>query len=77
MTTQIAVRLPEDVLAELDKLVPGAHASRSEAIRRAIEMYVYRLQWEHDAAVYETQPLTESELALADAPGRWAGTPQW
>jgi Arc/MetJ-type ribon-helix-helix transcriptional regulator len=77
MTTQIAERLPEEVLAALDTLVPGAHASRSEAIRRAIEMYVYRMQCEHDAAVYEAQPLTESELALVEAPDSWDGTPSW
>jgi metal-responsive CopG/Arc/MetJ family transcriptional regulator len=77
MTTQIAVRLPSEVVEALDKLVPSAHASRSEAIRRAIEMYVYRLQCEHEAAVYEAMPLTESELALADAPDSWDGTPRW
>lgn len=77
MTTQIAVRLPSEVVEALDKLVPGAHASRSEAIRRAIEMYVYRMQCEHDAAVYDAIPLTESELALADEPDSWVGTPQW
>ena len=40
MTVQIAVRLPEELIAQLDALVPGAHESRSQAVRRAIEVYL-------------------------------------
>ena len=31
MTTQLAIRLPEDLLRQLDALVPSTHANRSEA----------------------------------------------
>jgi metal-responsive CopG/Arc/MetJ family transcriptional regulator len=40
MTTQIAVRLPSELVDRLDQLVPGTHSSRSDAIRRAIELYL-------------------------------------
>jgi len=77
MTVQIAVRLPEDLISQLDALVPGAHQSRSQAVRRAIEVYLAWLANERDAAAYERLPLTDAELALADSPDAWVGTPAW
>lgn len=77
MTTQLAIRLPDDLICRLDAVIPEKHATRSEAIRRAIELYLYRLDCEHDAQQYERLPLTDSELALADAPESWSGTPPW
>lgn len=77
MTTQIAVRLPDELVSRLDALVPGTHDSRSDAVRRSIEVYLYRFASEQDAVRYEQQPLTESELALADDPDGWSGTPSW
>ncbi|MGA2519606.1 MAG: ribbon-helix-helix domain-containing protein [Acidimicrobiales bacterium] len=76
-STQIAVRLPSDLVDRLDHLVPAPHGSRSEAIRRAVELYLYSLAAEHDAATYERLPLTDAELAFADDPGAWTLTPQW
>jgi Arc/MetJ-type ribon-helix-helix transcriptional regulator len=41
MTTQIAVKLPDRLVAELDALVSGgAFASRSEAVRYGVEALV-------------------------------------
>jgi metal-responsive CopG/Arc/MetJ family transcriptional regulator len=77
MTVQVAVRLPEDLIASLDALVPSAHQSRSEAIRRAIEVYLAWLANERDAAIYDRLALTDDELAFADSPDAWAGTPAW
>jgi predicted transcriptional regulator len=77
MTTQIAVRLPDDLVERLDALVPGTHESRSELIRRSIELYLYRLECEADAERYAAVPLTDAELALADDPSGWSGTPAW
>jgi Arc/MetJ-type ribon-helix-helix transcriptional regulator len=77
MTSQIAVRLPRELLDRLDELVPAAHDSRSEAIRRAIEVYLAQLANERDAAIYDRLPLTDAELALADDPDSWSGTPAW
>lgn len=76
-TTQIAVRLPSHLVDQLDRLVPAPHASRSEALRRAVELYLFRLAAEHDAAVYDLAPLTEAELTFADDPEAWDLTPQW
>lgn len=77
MTTQVAVRLPTDLLERLERVAGAAHASRSEVIRRAIELYLYRLDCERDARAYEALPLSDAELALADDPKGWTGTPGW
>jgi len=76
-TTQIAVRLPSNLVERLDRLVPDPHGSRSEAIRRAVELYLYWLAAERDAAIYDRVPLTDAELSLADDPDAWELTPQW
>jgi len=75
--TQIALRLPEELLAALDELVPGEHANRSEAVRRAIEQYVRWRANERDAEIYDRLPLSDPELALADDPDAWDATPAW
>jgi metal-responsive CopG/Arc/MetJ family transcriptional regulator len=36
-TTQIAVRIPDDLLAELDRTIPSRFASRAEAVRAGLE----------------------------------------
>ena len=77
MRTQIAVRLPEEMLEQLDQVVAAGHGSRSEALRRAIELYLYRLACERDARRYDELPLTDAELALADDPAAWAATSPW
>jgi Arc/MetJ-type ribon-helix-helix transcriptional regulator len=77
MTAQIAVRLPEELIRQLDALVPGIHDSRSDAVRRSIEVYLYQLACEQDALRYEQQPLTDDELALADDADGWKATPSW
>jgi len=77
MTIQVAVRLPDDLISRLDSLVPTTHPSRSEAVRRAIELYLYWLACEHDARQYERLPLDGAEISLADDPDAWSGTPPW
>jgi len=77
MTTQVAVRLPDELISRLDALVPTTHESRSEAVCRAIELYLYRLACEHAARQYERIPLTEAELSLADDPNAWSDAPPW
>ena len=77
MTTQVAVRLPDELMRRLDSLVPGTHESRSEAVRRSIELYLNRLACEQDAARYEQLPLTDEELALVEDRDSWSGTPPW
>lgn len=77
MTTQVAVRLPDELVERIDRIVGAAHASRSDVIRRAVELYLYRIDCERDVRRYESEPLTEAELALADDPDGWRGTPKW
>lgn len=77
MTTQIALRLNDDQLAAIDALVPNLHPSRSEVIRQAVALYIYRLACERDAEAYTAVALADGELALADDPAAWAGTPAW
>lgn len=77
MTTQIAVRLPDDLVAGLDALVPLTHQTRSSLVRAAIESYVSRQLNERDAAIYERQPQIDAELAFADDASSWEATPQW
>lgn len=76
-TTQVAVRLPADQLEQIDRLVGVVHASRSDVIRRAVELYIDRLACEHDARAYEREPLSDAELPLANDPNAWKGTPTW
>ena len=77
MTSQVAIRLPNELIARLDALVPSTHQTRSEAVRRAIELYLYWLACEQDARQYERFPLTDAELSLADDRDAWSGTPPW
>lgn len=77
MTKRIAVRLPDGLVERLDARVPGTHGSRSEAIRRAIELYLHRLACEADAEHYAAVPLADADIALADDPSGWSGTPAW
>jgi Arc/MetJ-type ribon-helix-helix transcriptional regulator len=52
MTTQIAVRLPDDLVAFVDELVrSGAVASRAAAVARALEHERRRQTAERDAAI--------------------------
>jgi hypothetical protein len=46
-------------------------------VRRALELYLYRLACERDAERYEQVPLGEEELALADDERGWSETPAW
>ncbi|MFN2581199.1 MAG: ribbon-helix-helix domain-containing protein [Candidatus Dormibacteria bacterium] len=74
---QVALRLPDRLMDEVDSVAAARNATRSDVIRAALEQYLYRLACERDAAIYEGQPLTDKELALADDPDGWSITPQW
>jgi metal-responsive CopG/Arc/MetJ family transcriptional regulator len=69
--TQIVTRLDERLVADLDGLVAdGLAASRSEAVRMALEMLVdehrRRRMGAEIVAGYERQPETDEELAQAE-----------
>jgi Arc/MetJ-type ribon-helix-helix transcriptional regulator len=55
MSVQIAVRLPDDVVAFVDEQVSsGAAASRAAVVARALNRERRRAAAERDAAVYAT-----------------------
>lgn len=69
-TSQIAVRLPESLLSDLDELVrSGAYESRAAAVRAGIEAIMkLELQRRTDRAVidgYTRHPPTETEHQAA------------
>ena len=71
-TQQIAVRLPEDVLAAVDELVrDGVHESRAAAVRAGVDLVVEAArQSAIDRAIvagYRTIPPTEAEHDAAVA----------
>ena len=76
-TVQIAIRLPAEQMAGIDAAVPEFHESRSQLVRRAVELYLYRLACERDADRYESLPMTDDEMAFSDDPENWKLTPAW
>ena len=69
--TQIAVKLPDRLVRELDELVAqGRFSSRSSAVRRGVELVVSGQRRdaieEAYANGYRQLPESESELAEAD-----------
>ena len=77
MTTQLAIRLSDEQLQAIDRLVPSIHETRSDLVRRAIELYLYRVACERDAKVYEDLPLSDAELSIGDDPQNWVAAPSW
>lgn len=71
-TTQIAVRLPADLLAALDDLVAsGTFESRAAAVRAGVEsIAAERVRQEIDRAIidgYRRIPTTTEEMRAAEA----------
>ena len=73
-TVQVAVRLPKSQLGQIDALVGHLHESRSDVLRRALDLYLYQLECERDAAIYQRLPLSADELAFASS---WENAPEW
>lgn len=53
MTTQIAVRLPDELVAYVDDLVAGGGGSRAAVVTRALALYQRQLRAEKDARILE------------------------
>ena len=72
MSTQIAVRIPDELIVELDLLVhEGPFESRADAVRRALEALVdlerRRRTGEAIAEGYRRVPQTDEDLDVAMA----------
>lgn len=67
VSTQIAVRLPDDMVAYVDELVAAGEPSRAAVVTKALVRYRRQLQAEQDAAVYrETGGYPELEEWVGD-----------
>lgn len=66
MSTQIAVRLPDELVSRLDRAGSTFQRTRADVVRTALDAYLYRLECEHDATIYRQTPLTDDEMAVAD-----------
>lgn len=53
MSTQITVRLPDDLVAHLDSLVAEGAGSRAAVVTRALNLYQQQLRAERDARILE------------------------
>lgn len=67
MSIQIAVRLPDELVSRLDRAGSASKRTRAEVVRTALDAYLYRIECEHDAAIYERTPLTDDELVVSDS----------
>jgi Arc/MetJ-type ribon-helix-helix transcriptional regulator len=53
MSTQIAVRLPDELVAYVDSLVSEGAGSRAAVVARALNLYRQQLSGERDARILE------------------------
>ncbi len=53
MTTQIAVRLPDELVTYVDGLVREGAGSRAAVVARALSLYRQQLRGEQDARILE------------------------
>lgn len=53
MSTQIAVRLPDELVAYVDRLVTAGAGSRAAVVVRALNLYQQQLRGEQDARILE------------------------
>lgn len=53
MSTQITVRLPDDLVGHLDALVREGAGSRAAVVTRALNLYRQQLRAERDAQILE------------------------
>jgi len=53
MSTQIAVRLPDELVAYVDSLVAQGAGSRATVVARALNLYQQQLSGEADARILE------------------------
>lgn len=75
MTTQLALRIPDDLTRQLDELVSsGRYATRTDAVRSAIRDLLIREERRRiDEAIvagYRRVPPTEDEQRWATSSGR-------
>ena len=68
--TQIAIRLPQRLVDELDALVPTRYGTRADAVREALEQLLAAVRREdlerRYAEGYRDRPMSDAELRWID-----------
>lgn len=67
-STQIAVRIPDELLAALDDAIPGRFATRADAVRVAVAQLLLESEREarHRQAWIDQPATTQDELRAID-----------
>lgn len=72
----LSFRVAEGEAEEVRRWAEALGVERSEFLREAVHGYLVRLRSELDAAQWEKQPLTDSELSLAEI-ADWGPAEDW
>lgn len=68
MSTQIAIRLPDDLVAWIDAQVSAGSGSRAAVAKQALQRYKRQLDAERDATIYrETGGYPDLEGMIEDS----------
>lgn len=71
MSTQIAIRLPDQMVAYLDRAVAeGRTTSRAAFVATALEREMRRLAAEQDAAILKDDPADDLDAVVSWTAGR-------
>lgn len=71
MSTQIAIRLPDQMVAYLDRAVAeGRATSRAAFVASALEREMRRLAAEQDAAILQVEPTDDLDALVRWTAGR-------
>lgn len=74
--TMLSFRADEEDVNRIRQWSERLGVERSELMREALRRHLARLAAEHEAALYESHPLTDEELALA-AVADWGPAEDW
>ena len=74
--TMLSFRVSEDDARDAQRWADRLGMDRSELLREALRRQLVRLAGEDDAARYESQPLTDAELSLAET-ADWGPAEDW
>ncbi len=74
--TMLSFRVDDAEAASAQKWAEVLGVDKSELLRDALHRYLVRLASEHDARLWEEQPLTDDELALSKI-AVWGPAEDW
>lgn len=74
--TMLSFRVDDEQAVETQRWAEALGIDRSELLREALRRHLVRLASEQDALRWEEQPLTDAEVALAQA-ADWGPAEDW